>query len=91
MTKIIEKIKNCENNGEVFWSFEYFPPKTKSGVINLFKRIERMNLLGPEFIDVTWGAGGSTSDLTLEICITAQNVCCFCFNKRFMDWRLQCI
>lgn len=30
--------------------------------------------LGPEFIDVTWGAGGSTSDLTLDICTTALGV-----------------
>ena len=30
--------------------------------------------LGPEFIDVTWGAGGSTSDVTIEICATAQVV-----------------
>lgn len=30
--------------------------------------------LGPEFVDVTWGAGGTTSDLTVEICQTAQMV-----------------
>ena len=33
-----------------------------------------MATLGPEFIDITWGAGGTTSDLTLEICQTAQSV-----------------
>jgi len=31
-----------------------------------------MMLLGPAWIDVTWGAGGSTSQLTLEICTNAQ-------------------
>jgi methylenetetrahydrofolate reductase (NADPH) len=36
--------------------------------------MERMYRLGPEFIDVTWGAGGSTSELTLDICGTAQTV-----------------
>jgi methylenetetrahydrofolate reductase (NADPH) len=40
----------------------------------LYDRFERMALLGPEFIDVTWGAGGTTSDLTMEICKTAQKV-----------------
>eukprot|EP00842_Homolaphlyctis_polyrhiza_P004486 jgi/Hompol1/5038/HPOL_004130-RA len=55
-------------------SFEYFPPKTDTAVANLFERMERMYMLGPEFIDVTWGAGGTTSDLTLEICTTAQSV-----------------
>ncbi len=33
-----------------------------------------MYQLGPHFIDVTWGAGGTTSDLTIEICQTAQSV-----------------
>jgi len=33
-----------------------------------------MALLGPEFIDVTWNAGGVTSDLTIEICSNAQTV-----------------
>ena len=30
--------------------------------------------LGPEFVDVTWGAGGTTSDLTMRLCTTAQAV-----------------
>ena len=33
-----------------------------------------MYALGPEFIDVTWGAGGSTASLTMELCQTAQSV-----------------
>ena len=33
-----------------------------------------MCLLGPEFIDVTWGAGGTTSDLTLNLCAEALNI-----------------
>lgn len=32
-----------------------------------------MSAWGPSWIDVTWGAGGSTSELTQEICHTAQN------------------
>lgn len=36
--------------------------------------MDRMYRLGPEYIDVTWGAGGTTSDLTVEICTTAQQV-----------------
>jgi methylenetetrahydrofolate reductase (NADPH) len=42
-------------------------------VENLYERLERMSLMKPFWIDVTWGAGGSTSKLTLEICQTAQN------------------
>ena len=43
-----------------------------SGVENLYERLERMSLYSPAWIDVTWGAGGSTSELTLEICANAQ-------------------
>ena len=31
-----------------------------------------MSLLGPTWVDVTWGAGGSTSELTQDICATSQ-------------------
>jgi len=72
--KVIDKIQQAQADGRCFWSFEYFPPKTQQGVQNLYDRMERMYALGPEFIDVTWGAGGTTSDLTLEICQTAQAV-----------------
>jgi hypothetical protein len=36
--------------------------------------MERMYRLGPEFIDITWSAGGSSSHLTTEITATAQSV-----------------
>jgi len=56
-----------------WFSFEYFPPKTDSGVENLKKRILRMKELGPLFLDFTWGAGGSTSELTMQLCDTVKN------------------
>ncbi|GJD09366.1 Probable methylenetetrahydrofolate reductase [Galdieria sulphuraria] len=65
--KVHEKIKHRQDMGKIFFSFEYFPPKTPSGVDNLYDRIDRMSRVEPLFVDVTWGAGGSTSDLTLEI------------------------
>ena len=52
------------------YSFEYFPPKTDAGVENLLDRIDRMGLTNPFWVDVTWGAGGSTSDITLDLCAT---------------------
>lgn len=72
--KIIDILnkRRQEKKGPIF-SFEYFPPKTEKGVEALYERFDRMSLLGPAWIDVTWGAGGSTSDLTLEICSIAQN------------------
>lgn len=72
--KLIDKIREInEVEKRPFYSFEYFPPKTEDGVANLYARIERMALLQPAFLDVTWGAGGTTSDLTLEISSNAQN------------------
>ncbi|RCH80484.1 hypothetical protein CU098_002933, partial [Rhizopus stolonifer] len=72
--KVIDKINKAEEEGRPFWSFEYFPPKTSQGVQNLYDRMERMQRYGPEFIDVTWGAGGTSADLTTEIVATAQSV-----------------
>jgi len=43
-------------------------------VENLFERLDRMSELKPTWIDVTWGAGGSTSKLTHEICENAQKL-----------------
>lgn len=73
MTKIDDKIKawQAERPGVPWFSFEYFPPKTDLGVANLYERFDRMAQLDPMWIDVTWGAGGSTADKTLEICINA--------------------
>jgi methylenetetrahydrofolate reductase (NADPH) len=56
-----------------WFSFEYFPPKTDEGVANLKQRIRRMKKLGPLFTDFTWGAGGSTSDLSLKLADCAKN------------------
>jgi len=73
--KVIDKINRMMEANETCFSFEYFPPKTTDGVQNLYERLQRMVMLDPVWIDVTWGAGGSTSELTLEICETAQNFC----------------
>ena len=64
---IIQKMKKLISEHKLFYSFEYFPPKTREGVSNLFDRLDRMSLLEPLFMDITWGAGGSTSELSLEI------------------------
>lgn len=78
MSKIIDLIhkhqKEHEKDKKPFFSFEYFPPKTDAGVDNLYERLDRMKLVNPLWIDVTWGAGGSTSELTLEICTNSQRL-----------------
>ncbi|MBT3982182.1 MAG: methylenetetrahydrofolate reductase [NAD(P)H] [Bacteriovoracaceae bacterium] len=50
-------------------SFEFFPPKTKTSSEALFKNIQDLIPLGPSFVSVTYGAGGSTRDLTQNLLI----------------------
>lgn len=73
MGKIIDVMNGYMKEGKPFFSFEYFPPKTPDGVDNLFERMDRMVSYGPTFCDITWGAGGSTADLTLDIADRMQN------------------
>ncbi len=71
--KIIDHISAKIAKGEPFFSFEYFPPRTDEGVVNLFERLGRMAAYGPTFCDITWGAGGTTADVTLDIATKMQN------------------
>jgi methylenetetrahydrofolate reductase (NADH) len=48
-------------------SFELFPPKTPDGVAKLFEHVRRLVEFTPSYITCTYGAGGSTQELTLEI------------------------
>lgn len=46
-------------------SFEFFPPRSPKASMNLWTAVQRLAPLGPEFVSVTYGAGGSTRDRTL--------------------------
>jgi len=48
-------------------SVEFFPPKTDKGEENLFNEIETIKRLNPAFCSVTYGAGGSTREKTVEL------------------------
>ena len=48
-------------------SVEFFPPKTDKGEENLFNEIEIIKRLNPAFCSVTYGAGGSTREKTVEL------------------------
>lgn len=50
-----------------FLSLEFFPPKEKEAWPRFFEVVDKLKSLGPLFASVTYGAGGSTQDNTLEI------------------------
>ena len=58
-------------NRPVF-SFEFFPPKTDKGFQNLYATVGELKLLNPDFVSVTWGAGGSTRAKTVESTLQIQ-------------------
>ncbi|HEY7953756.1 MAG TPA: methylenetetrahydrofolate reductase [NAD(P)H] [Polyangia bacterium] len=62
--RIVDRLR--EGDGPCF-SFEFFPPKTDDGVSALFATLRELGDLGPGFVSVTYGAGGSTRKLTVEL------------------------
>lgn len=48
-------------------SFEFFPPKSEQGAHDLFETVRSLEPLKPSFVSMTYGAGGSTRDLTHDL------------------------
>lgn len=61
--KISEKIATKNPT----FSFEFFPPKDREGTDRLFETVERLKSYEPDYVSVTYGAGGSTRKLTVEL------------------------
>lgn len=55
------------------YSFEFFPPKTPEGMAKLREARKQLAQLNPKFFSVTFGAGGSTRDRTLETVLEIQS------------------
>jgi len=53
-------------------SFEFFPPKTEAGFGQLFATIDDLHPLHPTYVSVTYGAGGSTRQKTVELVARIQ-------------------
>jgi methylenetetrahydrofolate reductase (NADPH) len=61
------KIRNRLNPSDPCFSFEFFPPKTDEGRRALLRTVEDLRPLDPGFVSVTYGAGGSTRDRTVDL------------------------
>ncbi|KAK0615907.1 putative methylenetetrahydrofolate reductase [Bombardia bombarda] len=98
MERITDKIAALPE-GANYFSLEFFPPKTAMGFSNLRDRLDRMSrALRPLFVNVTWGAGGSTAQKSLElaeICqrelglTTCLHLTCTNMSRRLIDKALE--
>lgn len=98
MEKITDKIAALPP-GSNYFSLEFFPPKTSMGSSNLRARLDRMSrALRPLFVTVTWGAGGSTAEKSLELAelcqrelglTTCLHLTCTNMSKKLVDKALQ--
>ena len=60
----LERKSRLIGQGDIKVSFEFFPPKTEKLEQGLWQAINRLEPLDPEFVSVTYGAGGSTRERT---------------------------
>ena len=67
-------IQEKEHKGVVF-SCEVFPPKRDDDIYQIYKTLDEIKPLKPDFISVTYGAGGSNSKKTATIAAYIQNIC----------------
>ena len=67
------KIKDLLQNKKVTFSCEIFPPKAGADMSRMDEIIRDIAALHPDFISVTYGAGGSTSKRTVEIASKIQD------------------
>ncbi len=66
-------IKNLYNKNRPVISFEIFPPKKDSPIDTIYQTIESLKDLNPDFISVTYGAGGSSQNDTVKIASIIKN------------------
>ncbi|MAY19541.1 MAG: methylenetetrahydrofolate reductase [NAD(P)H] [Erythrobacteraceae bacterium] len=59
--------------GDIDISFEFFPPKTEKMAETLWDSVATLGPLGPRFVSVTYGAGGTTRERTHEQVVRIQN------------------
>ena len=63
----VPTVRELLASGARSFSFEFFPPKTDEGERQLWRAIRELESLRPTFVSVTYGAGGSSRDRTVDI------------------------
>ncbi len=63
------KIKDLFAQKKRVLSFELFPPKRDGNLDGLFQTVQELKQLGPDYISITYGAGGSSRDMTYDIAL----------------------
>lgn len=67
------RVSRMHGRGRPVFSFEFFPPKDESGAESLMATVaELRQALHPDFVSVTYGAGGSTRDRTIDLVTRIQ-------------------
>ncbi|HEV7192219.1 MAG TPA: methylenetetrahydrofolate reductase [NAD(P)H] [Jatrophihabitantaceae bacterium] len=64
---MVRTVRDCLAEGRPTLSFEFFPPRTEQDEQRMWRSIRELESLQPSFVSVTYGAGGSTRDRTIEI------------------------
>jgi methylenetetrahydrofolate reductase (NADPH) len=67
------KILQMISAGRPLFSFEFFPPKDDAAAAQLMATLADLKLLKPDYVSVTYGAGGSTRAKTLELVARIKN------------------
>jgi methylenetetrahydrofolate reductase (NADPH) len=66
--RIVDRLRDsAEGKAPPCFSFEFFPPRSAEAEKNLFEALHELEPLKPGFVSVTYGAGGSTREKTVEI------------------------
>lgn len=68
-------IKDIYKTGRTIFSFEVFPPKKEEEFNDIYNTLNLLKTLNPDFISVTYGAGGSNSKKTAAIASYIKNSC----------------
>lgn len=66
-------IQDIFKRSRTTFSFEFFPPKTPQGAEELYTHIAQLEELKPSFVSVTYGAGGSTRELTHDVVVRIKD------------------